>query len=60
MSKIHIETFGTGQPIVLVHGWAMHTGIWRDFAITLSNFYRVICVDLPGHGRSEAIADFFT
>ncbi len=58
MKKIHIETFGKGKPIVLVHGWAMHTGIWRDFAVALSKSYRVICVDLPGHGQSEAVADF--
>ncbi len=58
MSEIHIETFGKGKPIVLVHGWGMHSGIWRDFAVALSKSYRVICLDLPGHGQSEAIADF--
>lgn len=56
--KIHIETFGQGLPIVLVHGWAMHTGIWRDFAKQLAQNYRVTCVDLPGHGRSEVIEPF--
>ncbi len=58
MTKIHLETFGQGQPIVLVHGWAMHAGIWREFAEQLAVDYRVICVDLPGHGRSEKIAPF--
>ena len=29
MIKIYTQTFGQGQPLVLVHGWAMHTGIWR-------------------------------
>ncbi|MGZ8160074.1 MAG: alpha/beta fold hydrolase [Methylobacter sp.] len=58
MTKIHLETFGEGKPIVLVHGWAMHTGIWREFAKQLAQNYRVICVDLPGHGRSEAIDPF--
>lgn len=58
MTKIHLETFGQGKPIVLVHGWAMHTGIWREFARQLARNYRVTCVDLPGHGRSEAIDPF--
>ncbi len=58
MTKIHLETFGVGKPIVLVHGWAMHTGIWRDFAKQLAQKYRVICVDLPGHGQSEKIDPF--
>lgn len=58
MTKIHLEIFGQGQTIVLVHGWAMHSGIWREFARQLARHYRVICVDLPGHGHSEAIAPF--
>ncbi len=58
MTNIHLETFGTGKPIVLVHGWAMHSGIWRDFARQLASNYKVICVDLPGHGHSEKIDPF--
>lgn len=58
MIKIHQETFGQGKPVVLVHGWAMNTGIWRDFAKALAKSYRVTCVDLPGHGRSQKISPF--
>jgi pimeloyl-[acyl-carrier protein] methyl ester esterase len=58
MSKIHTETFGQGKPIVLVHGWAMHSGIWRVFAKELAKHYQVTLLDLPGHGRSEAVAPF--
>ncbi|MGZ4968388.1 MAG: pimeloyl-ACP methyl ester esterase BioH [Methylobacter sp.] len=58
MTKIHMETFGKGQPIALVHGWAMHSGIWRDFAMQLAQNYRVTCIDLPGHGHSEQIDPF--
>jgi len=58
VNKIHLETFGKGKPIALVHGWAMHTGIWREFARQLSQNYRVTCIDLPGHGRSEKIEPF--
>jgi pimeloyl-[acyl-carrier protein] methyl ester esterase len=58
VTKIHLETFGEGKSIVLVHGWAMHTGIWREFAKQLAQNYRVTCIDLPGHGRSEKIDPF--
>ena len=58
MTKIHQQTFGKGKPIVLVHGWAMHSGIWRDFARQLAQNYQVTCIDLPGHGRSEKIDNF--
>lgn len=58
MIKLHSETFGQGQPVVLVHGWAMHSGIWRDFAGALARHYQVTCIDLPGHGRSEKITPF--
>lgn len=51
---IYTEIFGSGEPLVLVHGWAMHTGIWRGFAQRLGQRYKVICMDLPGHGRSAA------
>jgi pimeloyl-[acyl-carrier protein] methyl ester esterase len=56
--KIHKEIYGTGEPIVLLHGWAMHTGVWRDFAQRLAENYQVICLDLPSHGRSEALPNF--
>jgi len=56
--KIHKEIYGTGESIVLLHGWAMHTGIWRDFAQKLAENYQVICLDLPSHGRSEALPNF--
>jgi pimeloyl-[acyl-carrier protein] methyl ester esterase len=59
VTKIHQQTFGKGKPIVLVHGWAMHSGIWRSFAGQLAQNYQVTCIDLPGHGRSGKI-DAFT
>jgi pimeloyl-[acyl-carrier protein] methyl ester esterase len=58
MNLVHTETFGHGKPIVLVHGWAMHSGLWRVFAQELAKYYRVTLLDLPGHGRSEAVTPF--
>lgn len=55
---IYRERYGQGKDLVLVHGWGMHTGMWRDFAMMLSRRYRVTCLDLPGHGRSPMTGDF--
>lgn len=55
---IHTETYGSGEPLVLIHGWAMHSGIWRGFAKQLGAYYQVISVDLPGHGKSEKLPQF--
>lgn len=58
MTYIHTEIHGQGRPLVMIHGWAMHSGVWRDFARQLARHYQVICLDLPGHGRSEIIEPF--
>lgn len=58
MPKCYSETFGTGKPVTLVHGWAMHSGIWRGFARQLAEHHQVTCIDLPSHGRSEKLSPF--
>ncbi|MCK5829613.1 MAG: pimeloyl-ACP methyl ester esterase BioH [Methylococcales bacterium] len=58
MIKIHKEVYGQGKPIVLIHGWAMHTGIWRTFAKELAQNFQVTCLDLPGHGFSETVEPY--
>ena len=58
MTNIHTEVYGQGQPLVMIHGWAMHSGVWREFARQLAGCRQVICLDLPGHGRSEAVSPF--
>ena len=57
MSKLHYQILGTGEPLVMLHGWAMHSGIWQSFAERLAEHYQVICIDLPGHGYSEPLAE---
>lgn len=56
--RIYRETMGSGRDVVLVHGWGMHSGVWRDFAAMLAQRFRVTLLDLPGHGRSGMIGDF--
>jgi pimeloyl-ACP methyl ester carboxylesterase len=46
---------GTGEPVVLVHGYSNTAGIWSDNRIVqdLSRNYRVIAFDMRGHGKSD-------
>ena len=57
-NTLYSETFGTGPEVVMVHGWGMHSGVWRVFAHRLSDCFRITLIDLPGHGRSGMIDDF--
>jgi pimeloyl-[acyl-carrier protein] methyl ester esterase len=59
-AALHVETFGAGPNLALLHGWAMHGGIWRDVADRLAAYYRVHVVDLPGHGRSAMPDTLYT
>lgn len=49
---MHIESTGQGPPLVLIHGWAMHAGIFAPLTARLAEHFEVFLVDLPGHGRS--------
>lgn len=54
---MHIETLpGAGRDLVLLHGWAMHGGIFAPLCKALAGRYRMHRVDLPGHGYSRASA----
>jgi pimeloyl-[acyl-carrier protein] methyl ester esterase len=48
-----IETRGTGPALVLIHGWAMHGGIFAPLVERLQARFELHLVDLPGHGRSR-------
>jgi pimeloyl-[acyl-carrier protein] methyl ester esterase len=53
----YLESYGAGAPLLLIHGWGMHGGIWGGMVERLAQRQRVICVDLPGHGASAPLAD---
>lgn len=50
---VHIERIGSGTPLVLIHGWAMHSGLFAPLTQALQRHFCVYLVDLPGHGRSR-------
>ena len=51
MSLFH-RTQGQGPPLVLLHGWAMHSGVFGPLVEALAGDFELHLVDLPGHGRS--------
>jgi pimeloyl-[acyl-carrier protein] methyl ester esterase len=52
-SPLHVEVSGDGPPLVLLHGWAMHGGVFAPLTERLRRHHRVHVVDLPGHGGSR-------
>jgi len=58
--ELYYEEFGTGEPMVLLHGFGGSGQNWSPFVDELSQRYRLIVVDLRGHGRSTNPANTFT
>jgi pimeloyl-ACP methyl ester carboxylesterase len=54
--RTHVALAGPDDapPVLLVHGWPQSWWAWRHVIPTLAERYRVIAVDLRGHGWSEA------
>jgi pimeloyl-[acyl-carrier protein] methyl ester esterase len=52
---LHVECAGAGRPLVLLHGWALHAGLFAPLLPRLATTHRVHAVDLPGHGRSAGV-----
>lgn len=51
--SLHVEVTGQGRPLVMLHGWGMHGGIWGNIVPQLAQAFEVHVVDLPGHGYSS-------
>lgn len=50
--KVSYEVTGEGRPIVLLHGYLEAGEVWQPLTNRLSGDFRIITVDLPGHGDS--------
>ncbi|MEK0267615.1 pimeloyl-ACP methyl ester esterase BioH [Stenotrophomonas rhizophila] len=50
---MHIEVIGQGPALVLIHGWALHGGVFAPLVDRLSAHLQLHLVDLPGHGASR-------
>jgi pimeloyl-[acyl-carrier protein] methyl ester esterase len=52
MSELHVEVNGNGPDLVLLHGWGLNVRVWDGLVAELRDRFRLIAVDLPGHGKS--------
>ncbi len=56
--RVVYESRGSGEPVlVLVHGWTCDRSLWEPQITDFSAKYRVIAIDLPGHGESDKPED---
>jgi pimeloyl-ACP methyl ester carboxylesterase len=52
--RVFYEASGSGElALVLVHGWSCDSSFWRLQRPALDKRFRVLAIDLPGHGKSD-------
>ena len=57
--SLHVVERGRGRPLLLIHGITLQAGIWAPQLHGLADRYRVVAMDVRGHGRSRAGSDGF-
>ena len=55
--KIYYSDTGTGETIILLHGYLETSEIWTGFIQKFAGKFRIISVDLPGHGSSKVYGE---
>ncbi len=53
---LYSNTTGTGQDLVLLHGWGFNGDVFNPLIDQYSQSYRISVIDLPGHGRSDEVS----
>lgn len=57
-NHLHLDVFGTGKPLSLIHGWGAQNAVWRGWAHNyLAEHFEVHLIELPGFGSSPALED---
>jgi pimeloyl-ACP methyl ester carboxylesterase len=52
--SLHVIEKGAGRPLVLIHGITLQASIWAPQFNLMTTRYRVIAIDVRGHGKSRA------
>ncbi len=58
--SINYSMNGSGPVVVLLHGFLENMGIWENLIPFLEKDFTVVCIDLPGFGKSEIVAENHT
>jgi pimeloyl-ACP methyl ester carboxylesterase len=59
-TNIRFSDRGNGKPIVLLHGFHESIDVWGEFGEELSKSFRIIAIDLLGHGETGNISSTHT
>ncbi len=52
--KLYVKDYGTGDPVILIHGWPLSNEMWEyQMENLVANNYRVITYDRRGFGKSS-------
>lgn len=49
---LSVNESGVGRPLVLLHGWGLHSGAWQSCLPALEKNFHCYAVDMLGHGES--------
>ena len=53
-SRLYVKDWGSGTPVILIHGWPLSADSWDDQAMAIADAgYRAIAYDRRGFGRSS-------
>ena len=53
-TKLYVKDWGTGRPVIMLHGWPLSSDSWDDQAMAIADAgYRAIAYDRRGFGRSS-------
>ena len=53
-TRLYFKDWGTGRPVILLHGWPLSSDSWDDQAVAIAEAgYRAIAYDRRGFGRSS-------
>lgn len=53
-TKLYVKDWGSGRPVILMHGWPLSADSWDDQALAIADAgYRAIAYDRRGFGRSS-------
>lgn len=50
--NINYDIIGSGNPIILLHGWGTNYNTFKNLSNLLKNYFEVFLIDLPGFGKS--------
>ncbi|MGV8946882.1 MAG: alpha/beta fold hydrolase [Lutibacter sp.] len=59
-TNVHFTSIGKGKAVVLIHGFLENSTMWNQISQELSKKYRIICIDLLGHGKTENLGYIHT